>query len=348
MRSLTLADALLERGATCRFICRDLPGHAADRVRAAGHRLVLLPAPTEALPAHATRYQRWLGVLPARDADETMAAIEADRSFSCDLLIVDSYALGIDWERKVGPRFGATLVLDDLPNRPHACDGLLDPNLSAPASPAGRTTGRYLRGPRYALLRGEFRRERPASLARRNGQPARQLLLTMGGADPIDASSFALEALRAVDWPDQVELNVAVGPANPRGAALEALCADRPAWHVLHDPADYCGLVRDSDLVLGAAGGGSWERCCLGCPALLVELEANQRAVGAPLHDSGAAWNLGPVGQVAPARFAAATLELAGDGPRLHAMSRQAADLVDGLGTGRVAETAFDLVRAHT
>ena len=191
MRCLTLADALRERGAECRFVCREHAGNLLDVIRQRGFEAYGLPlgdavtaksdVSDNLLPLHAA----WLGADWASDAEQTLAAI-GDTKF--DWLIVDHYALDARWEHRLRCSCHRLMVIDDLADRVHDCDLLLDQNL-------GRTAADYkervpatctvLAGAQYALLRPEFAALRAYSLERRAHPKLKRLLITMGGVEQI-------------------------------------------------------------------------------------------------------------------------------------------------------------------
>src|SRR5690606_29369416 len=123
-------------------------------------------------------------------------------------------------------------AIDDLADRPHDCDVLLDQNV-------GRTTGAYahlvpgacrvLAGPGYAVLRPEFAELRPASLARRADASARKLLVTLGGSDPRNVSGQVLDALAGCALPPDLAVTVIMGAKAPHlGSVRER--ASRLPW----------------------------------------------------------------------------------------------------------------------
>src|SRR3546814_10755293 len=72
------------------------------------------------------RYSAWLGDSEAAD----VAAVSAiARQFAPNWVIVDHYALGAVWEEAVRKAARLTMAIDDLADRPHSCDLLLDQNL---------------------------------------------------------------------------------------------------------------------------------------------------------------------------------------------------------------------------
>lgn len=334
MRCLTLAQALSLRGHDCRFVCRDLPGHMADRI-GAEFPVALLPAPDPAPqitegPAHAA----WAGVPAMQDAAETRAVLG-----DAQVLVVDHYAFDARWEIAARP-FGTRLVaLDDLADRAHACDLLVDPNY-------GRFPRDYdalmpeaaerLMGTTYALLRPEFAAARAEALARRGG-PLREVLVAMGGVDRDDATGAVLRALASVDRPLGLRVTVVMGAAAPHLAAVKALAGALPfPCRVLSGVSDMASLMARADLAIGAAGGTAWERCALGLPTLMLVLADNQIEGTAALDRTGAGIALGAAGDAGlPDRLAAA-LRVLSDPEGLGAMSRRAAMICDGRGAERV------------
>ena len=200
MRCLTLADALRKRGAEVHFICRELPGHLGGVLTDKGYPVHWLPAPVAdgvAIPAH-TAHSAWLGVPWAVDADQTRDRLMGLPEI--DWMIVDHYALDQTWESRMRPLVKRIMVIDDLADRPHDCDILLDQNLVAGME--NRYHGKIpencscLLGPQYALLRSEFSMLRSTSLARRKPPELKRLLIFMGGSDPTNEISKVIAGVK--------------------------------------------------------------------------------------------------------------------------------------------------------
>lgn len=183
MRCLTLAERLRCEGTDVRFICRDLVGNPAHLAREKGFALELLPRREE--NSALTGYTAWLTVSQETDATETIAALErAGRAF-LDRLIIDHYAIDEVWEKHLRPYTKEIFVIDDLANRRHDCDVLLDQNfyrhMQHRYDGLVPTTCRLLLGPQYALLREEFYRVRE-TMRVRDGS-LRRILVFYGGSD---------------------------------------------------------------------------------------------------------------------------------------------------------------------
>jgi UDP-2,4-diacetamido-2,4,6-trideoxy-beta-L-altropyranose hydrolase len=345
MRCLALADALAARGAECQFISRAHPGNLIEFVRSRGyivHALPESPAGTEADPtgdqAQSVAHGHWLGVTQAQDA-EACAPILAD--LQPDWLIMDHYALDARWERALKPYYRRLMVIDDLADRQHESDLLLDQTYSRKAEdyrawvPA---SCRLLCGSQYALLRPEFAALRPYSLQRRNDPQLRQLLITMGGVDKDNATGQVLEALRSCALPADCRITVVMGATAPWLKEVERLAQNMP-WptQVKVGVRDMAQLMADSDLAIGAAGATTWERCCLGLPTGMLVLAENQR-YAAWLLDQAQAVRMLNLGANLSSELASFIREVAGSGEYLKKLGERASTITDGEGCQRSAE----------
>ena len=338
MRCLTLAAELRRRGHDCGFICRNFPGHLGQVISDASFDLVLLPAPTQDFhcgsndPAHGA----WAGMPWTTDAAQTLAAAE-----DIDWLVVDHYAFDARWEAAARSRWAKLMVIDDLADRSHIADLLVDQNLGRCAMDYDdllpKKTERLI-GPSYALLRPEFAILREAALAGRveREDNVKTVLVSMGGVDRANATGAVLTALN-----EQPELRVIVvmganAPALDLIQAQAAACSGRV--EVIVNTPDMAGLMAKVDLAIGAAGGTSWERCTLGLPTLVAVLADNQTGAAVALSAAGAAIDIGsPQHSEFPTRILDA-LNSTRLSANLNALSRSAASITDGRGVARVAD----------
>lgn len=320
MRCLTLAHALHACGASVRFVCRDLPGHLNEHVVGEGfpiHRLTPSEAP-----------RSW-----EADAAETSAALAGQ----VDWLILDHYELDARWERALRPLARRIMVIDDLADRPHDCDLLLDQNFTSGAPeeryrdrvPAGC---RVLAGPRYALLRDEFRRRRLAP--RSFGKPPLRLLVAFGGGDPTGETAKVLEALQRL-VPSPTLVDVVLGPQHT-DSEVSQLAAEMPSVQLHPQTDQMASLMEKADFAIGAGGTTHYERCMMGLPSVIVTIAANQEPATGALAEAGAVLHLGRAGEVTPDDYMLA-MALMSRTPSLRtAMARAAQSLVDGRGVDRV------------
>lgn len=297
MRCLTLADALSVKGVECCFISRDLQGNLIEQTRQRGYTVHVLPGSegkqaVSQEPFHAA----WLGVSWEVDAAESLPYL---RELNPTWLVVDHYALDSRWEVATRECWQRLFVIDDLADRAHIADVLLDQNLGRNASDYESllpTHAQRLVGPRYALLRPEFSELRPYSLERRKSGELRHILISLGGVDKDNATGAVLRTLRSCPLPDDCTITVIMGSHAPHLDDINALAAEMP-WptNVAINVNDMAKRMAEADLAIGAAGSTSWERCCLGLPSLMLVLADNQDEIARQLHRYGAAINVGNI-----------------------------------------------------
>lgn len=302
MRCLTLAQALRRQGAQVLFLCRRLPGHMGETIRQQGFEL------------------RWLGAESARGDQQVR------RGRPLDLLVVDHYGLDRRWEEAMRPCARAILVIDDLADREHTCDLLLDQNLLPGLQhryqgllPPGC---RQLLGPGYALLRENFYRE---ALRPRPRRDIRRLLVFFGGSDPANLTGRALREIAETS----LGADVVIGAGNPHRADIQALCGSSGGHWTLHVQTERMPeLMAGADLALGAGGSSHWERCVLGLPALVVTVADNQVTTTRLLQEQGACWWLGDKDSLPEGSFRQALVTLRRYPEMLTAMSGAARKVV--------------------
>lgn len=251
-----------------------------------------------------------------------------------DLLVLDHY----DWraadETILREAVDRIIVIDDLADRPHDCDMLVDVNLGREARDyAGLVPdGTAMKiGPRYAPIRREFVAARPAALARRaEGGTVRRILVSLGLTDLNGITLDVVNALRGAGISHH--LDIVLGPVAPSLAALRAL--NDPALDLYVAPQDMASLLARADLAVGAGGSSGWERCALGLPAVVLVLADNQRAGTTALAAAGAAVMLEANDLAA---LGAPLLSLINDQEARRRMSAAAAAVYDGAGAARIA-----------
>lgn len=290
MRCLTMADQLCKDGADVHFISRDLVGSLHHLVSEHGFRLHLLPR--HDVNPDLTGYTAWLTVLQKVDAEETGAILHQIQPV--ERLVVDSYALDAAWEQKMRPFVCEIFVIDDLANRPHDCDVLLDQNYYRAME--HRYDGlvpekcKLLLGPRHALLREEFYEARK-KLRPRDGSLHR-ILVFYGGSDPTYETEKVIHALLQMRL-TSVDVDVVVGGSNARRVQIEELCAAHGFLHYHCQVSNMAELMARADLALGAGGTTTWERCFLELPAIVTAIAENQFEICCDCAEVGFIYYLG-------------------------------------------------------
>ena len=162
----------------------------------------------------------------------------------------------------------------------------------------------------------------------------------MGGMDASDQTAKAIRALCAVHG-HSFEVNVVVGAEHPALADIQDRC-NAFGFHCYVQTDDVALLMAQADLALGACGSTSWERCCLGLPAICVTVASNQATIANALAAKGAIVALGDADNVTEGDFAEAIQRLLDQSNELTALSAASLALVDGMGTQRVCQALVD------
>lgn len=274
MRCLTLATGLKQRGAQVRLVSRHMPEYLRDMVRAKGLDFSPLKGNSSRETAEEGAYAHWLGVSQAQDASDTLQAL-SDQLW--DWVVVDHYALDTRWETALREAVRRVLVIDDIADRQHNCDILLDQNFyeDMDARYVNKVPANCLAllGPRYALLREEFRHFR-TKVTPRMGL-VKRVLVFFGGVDAGNYTARTIEALANIGNRD-LHVDVVIGAQHPYRGQIESACMDH--GYMCHVQTDRMAeLMASADLAVGAGGSANWERCSVGLPALVFILADNQR-----------------------------------------------------------------------
>jgi len=230
------------------------------------------------------------------------------------------------------------MVVDDLADRNHDCDLLLDQNAVADADVRymGKVpdTCDLMLGPKFALLQPQYKEMHAGARAR--NEDIHRVLVYFGGADSENLTGLAVEALVRLGRAD-IAVDVVVDPAHPDAQSLEERVRAHRNFTLHGRLPTLAPLMVEADLAVGAGGATSWERCCLGLPVLVITLAENQRPIAAELDRLGVLRWLGHKDEVSTESLRQA-LEDVVSGGLATSWSRRSLSLVDGLGAGRVSE----------
>ncbi|MBN9411001.1 MAG: UDP-2,4-diacetamido-2,4,6-trideoxy-beta-L-altropyranose hydrolase [Burkholderiales bacterium] len=345
MRCLTLADALAHHGAASVFVCRWLDPRQQALVQSCGHRVVRLPEVPEPVaspiqPPHAA----WLRCDPVLDAQHTAEVLAVERPVG---LVVDHYALDAAWERVAGVHAGWLAAIDDLADRSHDVQLLLDGNAYADADTRYdrhllRSGTARLLGPDFILLRAEFLAARAAA---RPADERDRLFIGFGGVDRGNQSLATVRACRDL-LAGGVGADIVVGATFPGLSDLRRELESHPAYSAtrLHVATDRMGALMASARLAVAGGGTSvWERMCVGLPALVLATAANQVEALRYLGQRQALHFLGEAQAVSAQDIGMRVQALWQDAPALARLAAAGQDLVDGRGAARVADALLSL-----
>jgi UDP-2,4-diacetamido-2,4,6-trideoxy-beta-L-altropyranose hydrolase len=338
-RCLTLAAVLRASGARILFLISPETALWSDKIRSLDFGVRVLDVEssisTDASP-HA--HSRWLPWGWAKDANECLRLLPHEPTW----LVVDHYGIDENWERAMSRRVRKLMVIDDLADRGHACDALLDQNIRPKTSYESLVPldCRVLIGPEYALLRPDFLAERRLA---RSG-PATHLNVFMGGTDAKGATVQVLDefASGGLSW-DQ--LDIILGSRCPHLETVHKRAALLPNARLHVDCEEVASMFASADIGIGAGGVAALERCCVGLPSVTISVAENQNPGLAGLVAEGATIFLGYLESLRPGQIVESVRRLMADSGQLRRMSIQASSLVDGLGAHRVAAAMFPVER---
>ena len=313
-RCLTLANALHEHGWTCLFISN-------------AQALELVPALNSC--AHDVE------VIDNADLSQPFSP-KAYQGTKVALAVIDHYGIDQAVEKQCRVWAKKVMVIDDLANRPHECDVLLDQTFGRkPESYADLVPSEclLLLGAEYCLLRPEFADYRASSLERRDALTAMKTVsVSFGATDPFNLSGTVVEALTEIETPLDVHI---ITPHDPPEAVAKA---PQHTFRFSKHVGEMWTEMHDADLAIGASGTTSWERCTLGVPSVMITTADNQVLIAQNLHDRGAALYLGAHETVLGAELSKCLAALCSDPHELQRYSKNARTICDGQGANKVVE----------
>jgi len=341
IRCLTLANELRRCGSVVTFISREHEGDLLGRLEQEGHEVRKLLIPQNDISGLAG-YEAWLGVTPEQDAIDTLAVLEGQHY---DWLVVDHYALDHRWEKALRVNVDNIMVIDDLANRVHDCDLLLDQNYFGEETDKRyehqvSTSTQCLLGPKFALLQPEYAELRAALIPK--SEPVKRVLIFFGG---VDSDNHMSKVLRALTCPELNHLwvDVVVNSSNPNIRDLKKQVAERERVTLYQDLSTLAHVMMQSDLMIGAGGATTWERMCLGKASVITCVAENQQIFSQALSSEGYQVVLTADEANTSLGWRESILELINDSSKSKKMSEKAYQLVDGLGSRRVVDKMFEI-----
>jgi len=343
MRCLTLAESLRFLGNNCTFVSRAHEGNLNKLIISKDFSLIELPQSESKYkyndnePSHAD----WRDSSWEDDALQTISALKKEKY---EWIVVDHYGLWEPWEIEIKDHVSQIMIIDDIADRSHECDLLLDQNLDSNISKYSNLLPKKIKtlfGPQYSLLRPEFQEYREESLLRRKAKKVKNILINFGGGDPNNYIKKTLQSIENSNIPQEIIITVITGrlAKNNKGDNyIETALANKIVYYDYVE--NMAELLTNTDLVIGAAGSTSWERCCLGVPSIIFSIAKNQDEIARSLSDSGASFLMSEDsffdGSLSNQLNKLIHSEL------LLSCSNEARKITDGKGTDRVIREIYD------
>lgn len=323
MRCVTLAKQLVSEGAEIFFICRNFPGNSISFIQSQGFHVYTLSS------FENQNHWQWTRDNWYQDAEETERIIKnSNKKF--DLLIVDHYGLDAKWESELRSNVNHIIIIDDLADRPHDCDLLLDQNYYLEMQ--NRYKGLVpdsciqLLGPNYVLLRDEFL-SLDIQKKQRDGN-INNILVFLGGTDPTGETVKVLQAVQEMNRPE-IEIHIVVGAENPNKEQIEKTCAKMPNTFFHCQVNNMAELMMRADLAIGAGGTTSWERCYLGLPSIIIIVADNQKEVTKAVAEKGVICCLGTSAEVTDKIISKEIIDLCNNSVKVYEMIQRCWEIVN-------------------
>ncbi|WP_332697658.1 UDP-2,4-diacetamido-2,4,6-trideoxy-beta-L-altropyranose hydrolase [Halalkalibacter lacteus] len=339
MRCLTLAEELRSKGADVKFICRNHKGNCHQYIKQKGFFVFSLPDPIKITfkTDPNIKHSNWLGVNWETDVNQTKEIF--NKYGTSDWLIIDHYAIDENWEKEIRSFVKKIMVIDDLADRPHDCDLLLDQNL------VENWKTRYislvpnycktLLGSKYAVLRPEFRIFREKVKVKKGH--IHTIFISLGGTDPTNETAKAIKAIELLIQDNgSLTVDVVIGGTNLQKEQIKELCSSIPNVNYLLQVNNVASLMHKADIAIGAGGSTTWERCCLGLPSVVITVAENQRSLTKKVEELGGLIYLGEHTDVSAYDIYETLCRLFKEPETIRGMSERAMQLVDGKGIYRV------------
>ena len=281
MRNIVLAKELKHLGHEVSFASRPQKGDSIDYIKQQGffiHELNCANEPLE--PKSSDDYLAWLQVPLNTDITQFCSIIKA-----IDLVIVDHYALGAEWQQAIKSHYNCKIVaIDDLV-REHKADIVIDQTLLRKPEEYVKqnNNGINLTGSEYALLHPKFTAKRELALDNNTCPNNIKVLLSMGGIDKDNVTLSVLKAL-ALLKSEKPQVTVLLSRKSPSYEDVKKYCMQHSDWTKHIDFSDNMAeVLLEHAVAIGAPGTTTWERACLGVPSIIIPLADNQRTIATNL-----------------------------------------------------------------
>lgn len=272
--------------------------------------------------------------------DDVPETINLAKQHDVSWIIVDGYTFDTTYQKALKDAGLSVLFIDDYGQCDfYSADLILNQNIYASKDiyPNIDTDTKLLLGTQYTLLRQEF-----ASSFSQKDTPniARNILVTLGGADPDNCTQDVLLAITAIEG---INVKVVVGGANPHVHSLQELCRNASIKMIVNT-SNMKDLMKWADIAIAGGGSTCYEFAYMGLPALTIVLAENQKPVAQGLADAGATINLGWHEDCSKESIATTLTDLLHNKQQRSAMSTAGKALIDGKGAQRVLDA---MVQSH-
>ena len=346
IRCLTLAKKLRESGNHCIFVCRDLKNNSIAQIKLNHFEVHILPRIGSNLRLEKSnngkklKHSNWLGVTQKTDFLEFKKFVKTiETPFN---VVIDHYAIDKTWESMVRPLCQKIIVIDDLADRNHDCDFLIDQNLISNGCKRYHSIVprkcKILLGPHYSILQRDY------ALLHNKIPPVSgkisKIFIYFGGADNTNLTGLTLNAILSLNL-SRVLIEVVVDKSHPSIIEIKEIVSEHKNINIHTEVNSLANLMSRCDIAIGAAGSTSWERCCLGLYSIVITLADNQISIAQSLSEQGYAKYLGHKDRISLLDIKNALSDVI-KLKDIESLSQYCMDLVDGKGCDRISHLIAD------
>jgi len=340
MRMLAVAQSCRRFGLEVKFVCINCPHGIKERFEKEKYEVILLS-----------------NRLAIGSEGDAYATNELAKALDAQAVLLDGYLFGepfIHLLKKSGNERSVISMRDTMPEVSFVKmnDLIIYPCL-AERSGMDYLPSNIRCGPDFALIRDEFtlNRERAANLKSRiEKNQLTQLLICLGGADPVDGTSTILRTLldNVEKIAGNLKVRVILGGSNPVSSELVELAQSiksKCECELLYDVQRMNEHYEWADAVVTAAGGMVWEWLFFGLTGGVVAIAENQERFYDDLvrlnHATGFGKLIGMARTFDEECFLQWLEKLIGTERR----QNRSSSIIDGKGAFRVCEAIFGLLK---
>jgi len=291
IRCLTVAHKAKIHGFNIVFICKNDKDNLKQMVVNEGFQFFEIPRELNFKIDPNVKHSKWLKSSFEHDVFKSINIIQ--QFIGPKYLIIDHYGIDFKWETIIKEFVDKLIVIDDLADRKHNCDFLIDQNFFMDSNARYKDkligeTKTYL-GPNYAIFRDEFYVNRILVNVRTKVQ---KILIFFGGSDPNNATLRTLNLINDINL-ENITVEVVVGSTNKHKDEIQKICNNNRNFN-FHCQINYFSkLISECDLCIGAGGINLWERIFMLLPTITISVAENQDLVLQEVQKTGCIYHLG-------------------------------------------------------
>tara|TARA_Y100000816_G_scaffold1913_1_gene1081 strand:+ start:29216 stop:30286 length:1071 start_codon:yes stop_codon:yes gene_type:complete len=295
IRCLRIANKLRDKSADCSFICKELSGSLIKLIKDQGFKVFLLSQeikmPNKNSSIIVDKLFNW--------KTDALQTAEILKNLQTNTLIVDHYGIDKKWEDYQKPYCKKIMAIDDLDNRKHSVDIILDqnlfPNIQKRYLKNSNKNCRKFIGLEYAFLDPNFIKKR--KFIRRQKKEVSKIFIYLGNT----GSSNILRRILKVFIDNslnkfKIEV-IFTGDAEEKNKIIN-LSRNHKFIKILDTQPNLADIMSSADLSIGAGGLTTWERIYLGLPSAVITVADNQKECSEYLNSLGLIWLIGHHDQI--------------------------------------------------